>query len=535
MAPLAPDPVPTATLAPTDPDLLGPESLVFTKDAAAGRIFTMPTDAGFEFGVIVDGPRQLPHYSFALDVGDLEPTLDTDGRTILLNRLTSGKGTTARALAAAISAPSVLDANGSPAPSSAIAVALYRPGVDLVPPLGLSPAALASLGPTEIVVTYSIDPTWLADTTRAFPVVLDPNACIGQGASGCTINHTTGSFDHFIGSEIADRYPTGWTTFRVGQDVRNDDGDTYGTMRGLLYFSPVTLPDGAVVYDADLRAHISSEYGGPAGNAVWAYRITKSWGQTTTWNQFGSGYTTSGGVSYTVPTSGTMYFDVDAIAGSFYTRRAQDWKAGYGFLLKMAPENKGEVEFDRYNDANTAYRPELEIDYTLPRVGIDFDSRLGPNYAPTRMVVGQATKLPIVVLNKTGSGHLLDRCTTDGDCWKVGYRWLDAKGKLVAGGDAASTADLPANVAIGASSAPFALNVNPPTTIGQYTLRLDLVHYNTSGGTMYGWASDWATPSMFYARNKKVLDLGQHPLDGHIRDRARRVRHRCRRRRRCGD
>jgi RHS repeat-associated protein len=498
---LLPSPTPAPT--PPKPAELGPESLVFTKDATAGRIFTQPTDTGFQFGAIIDGPTQFGRYSFAVDVGDLEASLDLDGRTILLNRITRGEGTSDSQLAAAISAPYVLDANEAPAPPATVTVELYRPGVDLVPPLGVSPEALAALAPNEIIVTYTIDPLYLAAPDRAYPLVLDPNACIGQGASGCTINDTSGNFDHFIGSGIADTYPLGWTTFRVGYDVRGDDGDTYGTMRGLLYFSPVTLPDGAVVHDADLRVHISSEYGGPAGDDVWAYRVTKSWGQTTTWNQFNSAYTTTAGISDVIPASGTMDFDVDDIARSFYTRRAQDWKAGYGFLLKMSPEGSayGEVEFDRYNDATASNRPLFEIDYTLPKVGIDFDGRLGPNYAPSKMVAGQAAKLPIIVRNKTGSGHVLDKCTADGDCWQVGYRWFDAKSNLVAGGDTSSLVNLPADVAIGASSSPFAMTVSPPATVGQYTLRLDLVHY--TGGR--AWASDWATPSKFYSRNKKVL------------------------------
>ena len=43
--------------------------------------------------------------------------------------------------------------------------------------------------------------------------------------------------------------------------------------------------------------------------------------------------------------------------------------------------------------------------------------------------------------------------------------------------------------------------MTPPSTIGQYTLRLDLVR----NGTVDQYASDWATPSLYYARRKKVL------------------------------
>ncbi len=509
----SPDASPTPSASPSPsasprPGILGDESLVFSRTDGSERVFVQPTDLGFEFGALLSGPTDRSSYSFALSTGPLISSVDVDGATILLSQTATDRAE-ATTIVGGLSAPFLLDANEAPAPAGSVSVGLYRPGIDLVPPVGVSAESLAGLGPDEVVLTYSIDPLWLAQPDRAFPVVLDPSACIGQGASGCTINDTSGNFDHFIGSGIASTYPTGWTTVRTGYDSRSDDGDTYGTMRSLLYFSPVTLPDAAVFYDADLKVHISSEYGGPDTHEIWAYRITKSWGQTTTWNGFSSGgaYSTIGGTSLTLPASGTVNFDVDAIAASFYTRRAKDWKAGYGFLLRMNTESStiGEVEFDRYNDATTSFRPVLELDYTIPSVAIDFASGLGANYAPSAMVVNKTTKVPIVVTNKTGSAHVLDKCTADGDCWMVGYRWFDEKGSLIGGGTPTATANLPADIAVGASSTTFSLPVTAPSVVGQDTLTLDLVHYSSAGNAYYSWSSDWATPSLLYSRNKKVL------------------------------
>ena len=136
----------------------------------------------------------------------------------------------------------------------------------------------------EPTIRYSITPAWLNDPARQFPVVIDPTVCLGQGASGCTINYTSGNIDHFITSTNV--VPQNWTTFRVGYDVRSDDCCTFGTVRGLVYFKDVTLPDDAVVYDTDLQLHISSEYGGPSGETIYAYRVTKGWSQSTSWSAF---------------------------------------------------------------------------------------------------------------------------------------------------------------------------------------------------------------------------------------------------------
>ena len=476
-----------------------PAVVRFRKDGLTGDLVVRATDEGFEFGAILDRPDQANVYAFAVDVGALDATLDKASQTILLAQTTRSEGGSEQTLVGVVGAPVMLDANEVPAPPATVSVALYDPTKDVLPPAGLSADALAGMRPGEIALIYTIDPVWLATPDRAFPVKLDPDACLGEGASGCTINGTGTNFDHFIASGIGSQYPIGWTVFRVGYDVRADDGDVYGTMRGMVYFQDVSLPDGAVLWDSNLRLHISSEYGGPAGETITAYRIKKGWGQTTSWTGWGSGTYDSGGPLWTstVPSSGNMNFDVDGIVQSWYTRRAKDWKPDIGFLVRMDNEGSthGEVEFDRYNDATAAYRPLLTLSYELPEVSIDFDAALGANYAPSTMVAGLATSLPVRVTNNDVS---LDFVTAN---WLVGYRWFDAKGKLVSSGQQA----LPQCVGDAAGcvnpSPSFGLNVTPPATVGQYTLRLDLVR----NGSVDQYSSDWATPSKFYSRNKKTL------------------------------
>jgi RHS repeat-associated protein len=454
----------------------------FAGATGQAAMWAQPLDVGVEFGATWAQAGGTPEAVYTLDPGDLNPVIDKDGQTV---ELLDSSG-----MLVGWIEPPIMREGGSDGPP-----VLNKVTVTLVPSLAAG-----------YTLRYAIDPTWFSDPKRTYPIVLDPTWCFGEGASGCTHNNTSNNFDTFVFSATPDSYEVGWTTMRVGYDVRSDDGDVYGTMRGLLYFYPAALPDGAVIYDTDLQARICCEYGGPSGETIDAYRLTALPTSHYTWTKYAGTYTTTDGVAVTVPTSGYMHWDVDNIVHSWYTRRTQDFKQPYGFMLKMASEGSthGEVEFSRYTNGTSAYRPLLTVTYTLPKVGLDFDPRLGRAYAPSSMVANVPTKVPVIVQNKTGSDATLGHCIAgDTDCWKVGYRWFDAKNNLVGGGTSTATTDLPADVAVGAqSTAPFAVTVTPPATTGQYTLRLDLVHYYFG---LYAWASDYATPSLYYSRNKKLL------------------------------
>jgi RHS repeat-associated protein len=494
------DPSPAPPEEPAIPRLEPPSDGVirFEKDGGKEQVTVHATENGFEFGATLTTSTESSVYSFAIDRGDLDVTLAPDGQTILLTKAMTGEGSLDIVASGVISAPVVLDGLDVPALSGAVAVQVYLPGKDLNPPVGVSVEALASLKPTEFVAVYTIDPGYLADPARVYPVRLDPTACLGEGASGCTINGTGTNFDHFVMSGLPDSYASGWTVMRVGRDSRSDDGGSYANMRGLVYFGDVALPDGAVIYDTNLALHISSEYGTPTG-PMNVSRITQGWGQTSTWNSWngGAGYTSAELAQVTtIPGSGTMNFDVDALTTKWYTRRGENWAGDLGFVVRLNSESgNGEVEFDRYNDATAANRPKLTITYDLPKVGIDFDPSLGANYAPSTMIAGQATTLPVRVSNNASG---FDFTTAN---WKVGYRWFDAKGKTVGSG----SQDLPVCVGTGGGCLPttntFGLAVAPPAAVGQYTLRLDIIRQ----GTVDTYASDFAKPSLYLSRNKKSL------------------------------
>ena len=147
----------------------------------------------------------------------------------------------------------------------------------------------------------------------------------------------------------------------------------------------------------------------------------------------------------------------------------------------------------------------LTINYLVHNERVDFDTTaVGVDFAPSTMVAGLTATLPVKVTNRS-SGFSFYRCVAgDTDCWKVGYRWFNSKGKqvVIAGFTSYGTADFAANIASGDTSGTVALPVNPPPRSGQFTLRLDLVHVVNGG---YGWASDAADPSGYYDNVKDPL------------------------------
>ena len=478
--------------------------------AAAGtepEVVAQPSDTGFEFHAIVPDASVAPASSVILDAGGLGVTLAPDGRTVLLSRTAAdAAGAAVTTVVGVISAPVLLEGGEDGAPAadqSAVKVRIIG-----------SADARAALGlrRTEVLLRYELDPTWLADPARRFPVVIDPKACIGAGSggeSGCDL-HNTGAIDHFIMSAQPDSVPSSWTRVRVGYDNRSDDGGVYGTMRSLFYFKDVSLPDGAYITSSSVRLQISSEYGNASGQTMKAWRITRMWDTGTsngTWNKLTSpavAWTSSGEGSATLPASGSFTIGVTDITRAWYTRRAKDWKADYGIVLKMGSEgaNYGEVLFRRGDDGTLAYRPLLQINYDIGKVKFAFDTpTLGAEYAPSSMVAGVASTIPVRFKNNS-SGYTYNKRTTGStDYWVAGYRFFNQKGELVDQGGS-TYQDLPADITSGTWSSFFPLSITPPATPDQYTLRIDLarVRYGTPI-----WMSDWAWPSKYYSRDKTVL------------------------------
>ncbi len=499
----------------TNADERAPDTnvLTFAGEGKQGSVFVRPADTGFEFGVVISAPDQDPSYHFALDPGDLVAKLAPDGRTIwLVKPADFDLGVTTESVAGVISAPVMVGPEGEPADPAVVSVILTNAGAgDL--PLDVPADQVAGLADGEVLVSYLIDPVWLADPERAFPQTLDPTACIGAGASGCTLNGGATSDDEFIFDYNPNAYALGWTVTRAGYDNRTTDGGVYQKMRPLFYFPDIALPDGAQITAATTKVRVSAVYGSPGGKQMQFYRVTVPWDtNSVTWNDIvPSGFdSASASPAYTIPSGVAagdfLTIDMANIARSWYTRNPADWRFDTGTMLRFTSETStsGELTFKKYNDSTASWRPLLTLTYVVPNVEFDFDAALGPTYAPSSMTASQDAKLPLLVRN--ASGFTYDKCTsgTDADCYQIGYRWFDVKGALVACPLSPCTIELESDVLTGTTSGVHALGVRAPSTTGQYTLRIDLVHRLGGSTATYLWSSDWASPTKFYSRDKRI-------------------------------
>jgi RHS repeat-associated protein len=453
--------------------------------------------SGFEFGATLNSASDPAVYSFAISAGSLLVSLEADGQTVDFTDPAANGG--AGEVVATIDAPSLVDASGV---SGAVTVALN--------------ASAAGLNAGETMLTYSLDPAWLAAAGRAFPVSFDPTTtytyCIMNGATGCTQNQSSGGTDALIQSAYPDATAT-FTRMRIGTSA--DSGYPWGLMRELVYFPNVVLGDGAQVDAASLNLYEYTNYG--SGQKLISYPMAKTWNSSNaTWNnQAGNYYSSPAGVATTVDTSkqasgcgsGWVCQDVTDIVRGWYSRDLANWFSNTGFQVRLVTESQAEVRFDNNANAPTGKAPALVITYSIPNVKIAFDSAdgkatgLGPNWAPSTFYTSEVANLPLVITNN--SGYTLNS-TSGSDYYSFGYRWFDSTGKLVA----SELGDLPNDISNGVSTdgegtdppVPW-LAVNAPSTPGQYTLRLDVVHWYGSDSNPI-WSSDFAEPTLYYAQAK---------------------------------
>jgi RHS repeat-associated protein len=505
--------------------------LNFPGAAANGEVWVQPTDTGFEWGVTLADANRASAYHFALNLGSLTARLAGDGRSVILEDPTGdfSEGQAGPLAVGYIDAPVLQDANGAPADPGTVSVQLIDRNTASLP-TDVPSSDVSSLADHEIILRYGIDAGWLKAKGRAFPVTLDPTACLGYQAAGCTINvhldqppASPAAFEWFI--NYIGVIPSGWTVMRVGYDARNDDPNSstdWKVLRGMYYFPDTVLPDGAQVTKATLRLEPGFIAGSPNNKTMHAYLINKAWSNSTatTWTSHASAYdssVSSSALTTTFSIGTPVTFTVTNIARAWYTRRSADWRTPLGFMVKFdsEPSNTGEVDFRKTGSTTTSTSsPLLTLTYALPGVQFDFDPALGENYAPSAMVAGQVTKLPVTVTNTSntfpntahpsslGYAPITFNTSADSDglFYELGWRWFDAKGKLVTcPGTCVKTF---ANALAAGASQNLVLNVTAPSLQGQYTLRLDLVHVDAAGKLLY--ASDWAKPSQYYARDKRT-------------------------------
>ncbi|MEK6719843.1 MAG: RHS repeat-associated core domain-containing protein [Chloroflexota bacterium] len=478
----------------------------------------LPTPEGFEFRATIGSAESRPEIRVALEPVGLTPTMDGGGTIWLATAKGERVGR--------ISAPVVVDAAGEYAPPDAVTAELITAPVDspirpdllaLASEVALptDPTIVAALSEEqnrvrlgEVVAHYAVDPKWLADPARVFPVVIDPTACIRYGgATGCTINGgNPGVRDVWVTQAQPNTSPT-TEPLKIGYDTA-----TWGTTRTEIYFPDVALPDGALVTSADLRV---VTLGGYAARQVMVGPLSAPWPfGNGTWNNQPPTITSLTQGPFTPPAvAGTFTMDLSPIVRAWYTRNPNDWKPDSGVKLWLQDETSPCPSGSACErmliyagiNATTANRPLLTINYDLHQARLDFDGALGTDFAPSTMPAGQTITLPVVLKNQ-GSPITFNKCASGvtTNCYRVGYRWFDSTGMMVniAGFTASGSADLLADIASGGTSATIDLPVVAPPNAGQYTLRTDLIRmWNNT----FVFASDYADPSKYFARAKDPL------------------------------
>jgi len=233
--------------------------------------------------------------------------------------------------------PTMVDAAGAEAPTSAIALRLATTGS----------------GDTVTVVP---DSGWLASSVRQWPVTIDPSITEYNADQNCEIENGVGVNTNFCGS---------------GSELMAGFGGASSNVHrsALLFNIQNVIPAGAQVNHASLNMYLDSASTTSYGN-VDAFQLTQSWTNAVTWNDHDgtNAWTTPGG-TYASPvlaaeepsTVGWYTWDTSAIS-----LLAQSWLNGTvaneGLLVAADSESNNELyTFDSTRQANGPY---MNVFYT---------------------------------------------------------------------------------------------------------------------------------------------------------------------------
>ena len=192
-------------------------------------------------------------------------------------------------------------------------------------------------------VKLMIDPAYLNDSSRVFPVLIDPSIMITGGAR---------TYDTYVSS----RYPT--SNYYLQNWLRTGRDEDYYIRRTYIKFD---LPSGITSSNVT-SAYINIKKYSGSTPSVKAYRATGNWTSSTlTWDNK-PGYTTTNASATASLYSNNWYrMYVTNIVKSWYTGTYSN----YGFVLKDATES-GTSQWTTFysSDAASPNKPELVINYS---------------------------------------------------------------------------------------------------------------------------------------------------------------------------
>ncbi|MDQ4124525.1 MAG: DNRLRE domain-containing protein [Actinomycetota bacterium] len=223
----------------------------------------------------------------------------------------------------------------------------------------------------KFLVTLEIDPSWLHDRDRVFPVFLDPTITIQPTVEDASFSAGCGGCTPFLSDRLY-----------IGAS------DT-STWRAALQFNLGDVPPGAAVTSAALKL----SYDGWCISAATAcrtvtnqldlHKMNKAWSATSTTSQLGFDAVPSS--SFTLPAgapSQWMNWDAAAIVKSWLSGTSPN----YGFLLKKSDETLGSggpVPPGR-RFAEPSVMPKLEVTYVSDAVELYAPDTLHSNGADLR-------------------------------------------------------------------------------------------------------------------------------------------------------
>ncbi len=209
------------------------------------------------------------------------------------------------------------------------------------------------------LLRLSVDPAWLANPSRRFPVTVDPTVNVLVPFLDCTISSVTPTT-----SDCAS------TRMLVGHTA---SGGEYRSIMRFGVDAQSAIPKDAVVLASRLALH-ESQSDVLTVTGIAAHRILDAWNSSATW-------TTNGGAAWTPGAP----FDPQLIdtgpAGTGVAWRylrldpalTQGWLDGStadnGLVVKGTDTTVNRVAFDTAEAADPALRPQLEISWE-PRLGL---------------------------------------------------------------------------------------------------------------------------------------------------------------------
>jgi hypothetical protein len=181
-------------------------------------------------------------------------------------------------------------------------------------------------------------------------------------------------FDTFLRSAAPTTGYANNAELRIGES--NAAADVW---HSLLKFDLSGIPANATINSATLTLTIVTDYADNA-SAVSIYRVKRNWIEASTWNKYdaSNSWQTAGGTGandYDSTVIATRSFSATLTAGSSRTftldtteikKLIDGTYTNYGFLLKTSSENNDAYGWASSDNTTAAYRPLLEIDYSLP-------------------------------------------------------------------------------------------------------------------------------------------------------------------------